>query len=112
MKEIKAYLHSNRVAAVIAALKGSPAWSAGANGRGHNLTLYAVKGSLAPLHEAERRYSIELGDEVVNEYKLELHCDDDQVDEFISVIAAAGRTGQPGAGWIYVTEVHRAEPIV
>lgn len=112
MKEINAYLHSNRVAAVIAALKSSPAWGDDATGREHNLTLYVVKGSLTPLHEAERRYSLELGDEVVNEYKLELHCEDEQVDGFVTTISGAGRTGQPGAGWIYVTNVERAEPIV
>lgn len=111
MKEIKAYLHSNRVAAVIAALKSSTAWGNESAGRQHNLTLYVVKGSLAPLHEAERRYSLDLGDEVVNEYKLELHCEDQDVDEFVAAIATAGRTGQAGAGWIYVTSVQHAQSI-
>jgi len=45
MKEIKAYVHSNRIADVIAALKASSVWSAGGNGD-HNLTVYMVKGSL------------------------------------------------------------------
>lgn len=112
MKEIKAYIHSNRIAAVIAALKGSSAWGGDARGRQNNLTLYVVKGSLTPLHEAERRYSIELGDEVVNEYKLELHCNDEHADEFVNVIAASARTGQPAAGWIYVTDVGYARAIV
>ena len=111
MKEIKAYVHSNRVAAVIAALKSSSAWGDDTRGRQHNLTLYVVKGSLTPLHEAERRYSIELGDEVVNEYKLELHCSDEHADEFVQVIAIAARTGQPAAGWIYVTDVGHAQAI-
>ena len=105
MKEIKAYVHTHRVAAVIAALKSSGTWGGEAGGRKHNLTLYVVKGSLQPLDEAERHYSIALGDEVINEYKLELHCEDDQVEEFCNIIAAAGHTGQPGAGWIYVVDV-------
>ena len=54
MKEIKAYVHRNRVADVIAALKASPAWNASKTGRQHNLTLYMVKGSLLPLDDAER----------------------------------------------------------
>lgn len=111
MKEIKAYLHSNRVAAVIAALKNSGAWGTDATGRRHNLTLYVVKGSLLPLDEAERRYSVALGDEVVDEYKLELHCDDVQVDEFVEIIANSGRTGSTGAGWIYVMDVQSARAI-
>ena len=76
MKEIKAYVHSNRIADVIAALKASSVWSAGGNGD-HNLTVYMVKGSLVPLDNAEKRYSGELGEEVVNEYKLEMHCSDE-----------------------------------
>jgi len=112
MKEIKAYVHSNRVAAVIAALKNSATWGDEADGRRHNLTLYVVKGSLLPLDQAERRYSVALGDEVVNEYKLELHCEDDQVEEFVNVISASGRTGQPGAGWIYVMDVQQARAIL
>ena len=112
MKEIKAYVHRNRVADVIAALKGSSAWNDGQNNRPHNLTLYVVKGSLPPLDDAERHYSVELCDEVVNEYKLELNCQDDQVDEFVQIIAAAARTGQDSAGWIYVVDLLRAEPIV
>lgn len=112
MKEVKAYLHKNRIAAVVASLKSSATWGDDSTGREHNLTLYVVKGSLTPLHEAERRFSLELGDEIVNEYKLELHCDDDQVEEFVSIISGAGRTGQPGAGWIYVTNIERVEPIV
>ncbi|MEJ8855899.1 P-II family nitrogen regulator [Variovorax robiniae] len=112
MKEIKAYVHTNRVAAVVAALKSSAPWGDEAGGRRHNLTLYVVKGSLMPLDQSERRYSIELGDEVVNEYKLELHCEDEQVDELVRVIADAGRTGQTGAGWIYVMDVQNAQAIV
>ena len=111
MKMIRAYLHGNRVAAVIAALKSSPAWGDETSGRSHNLTLCAVNGTLTPIHEAQRRFSIEVADEVVNEFKLELHCEEDQVSEFVRAIAAAGRTGQPGAGWIYVTDIQHVESI-
>jgi nitrogen regulatory protein P-II 1 len=111
MKEIKAYVHRNRVADVIAALKGTAAWGSGAAGGQHNLTLYTVQGSLLPLDNAERHFSVDLGDEVVNEYKLELHCEDAHVDELVQAISDAGRTGQSSAGWIYVVDVVRAESI-
>ena len=111
MKEIKAYVHRNRVADVVTALKASQAWGAGKTGRRHNLTLYMVKVSLLPLDAAERHYSVDLGDEVVNEYKLELHCNDVDVDELVAAIAGAAHTGQPGAGWIYVTDIVRTEVI-
>lgn len=55
MKEIKAYIHRNRVAEVISALKESVAWTTVGNEE-HNLTAYMVKGSLVPLDEGERRY--------------------------------------------------------
>lgn len=121
MKEIKAYVHANRIGAVIAALKGSAAWdgavegAGGAGGTGagdtHNLTVYVVKGSLLPVDERERHYSVELGDEVVNEYKLELTCADEHADELVEVIRTSARTGQPNAGWVFVTEVARAVSI-
>lgn len=111
MKEIKAYIHQNRIAEVISALKSSVAWNAAGTGE-HNLTVYMVKGSLVPLDEGERHYSIDLGDEIINEYKLELHCGDDHVDELVKVIIAAGRTGQPNSGWVYVVDIVATVPVL
>jgi nitrogen regulatory protein P-II 1 len=108
MKEIKAYVHGSRVADVIAALQDCPAWGSVRAGRRHNLAVYVVKGSLLPLDPNEQHYSMELGDEVVNEYKLEMLCEDTEVDEIVAVVQASARTGQPVAGWITVTEVSQA----
>ena len=112
MKEIKAYVHRSRIADVIAALKGSPAWGGARGGRRHNLAVYIVKGSMLPLDSDEKHYAMDLGDEVVNEYKLELHCDEPHVAELIAIIRKAAATGQPNAGWIYVSDVLQAIPIV
>lgn len=112
MKEIKAYVHRTRVAAVIEAVKSTTAWTARRGDAGqHNLTVYAVQGSLAPIDNSERRYSLELGQEVVHEYKLELHCEDGDVAELIAAMRAAGKTGQARAGWIYVVDIVSAEAI-
>ena len=111
MKEVKAYVHRTRVADVIAALKDSPAWGGERGNRRHNLAVYIVKGSLMPLDSNEQHYSIDLGDEVVNEYKLELLCEDSEVDEIVDTLVAAARTGQSNAGWITVSEISRAVPI-
>jgi len=111
MKEIKAYVHRSRVADVIAAVKATPAWGTALRARGHNLAVYVVKGSLLPLADEDRHYSIDLGDEVVNEYKLELLCEDAEVDELVEAIRSAALTGQAHAGWITVTEVSRAIPV-
>jgi nitrogen regulatory protein P-II 1 len=111
MKEIKAYVHKSRVADVISALKDSPAWGGQQGDRRHNLAAYAVKGSLLPLDSDERHYSVELGDEVINAYKLELLCEDDEVDALFDVLQQSARTGQSVAGWITVTDLVRAAPI-
>ncbi|TFW13360.1 P-II family nitrogen regulator [Massilia arenosa] len=110
MKEVKAFVHANRIGEVIAALKGSIAWSAADAGQ-HNLAVYVVQGSLLPLNQTERHYSVALGDEVVNEYKLELLCEDQHVDELIGIIRTVGRTGQRNAGWVYATEIGNLLPI-
>jgi nitrogen regulatory protein P-II 1 len=111
VKEIRAYVHKSRVADVIAALKASKAWGVGRAATRHNLAVYVVKGSLMPLDSAEQRYSVELGDEVVNEYKLELICDDHEVDDLIAILVSSARTGQAIAGWITVSDIDRALPI-
>ena len=111
MKEIKAYVHRSRIADVIAALKDSPAWGGARGGRRHNLAVYIVKGSLLPLDNAEQHYAMDLGDEVVNEYKLELLCEDSEVEPLKAAITAAARTGQAVAGWITVIDVVNATPI-
>ncbi len=111
MKEIKAYVHRSRIADVIAALKDSPAWGGARGGRRHNLAVYIVKGSLLPLDNAEQHYAVDLGDEVVNEYKLELLCEDGEVEPLTAAITAAARTGQAVAGWITVIDVVSATPI-
>jgi len=112
MKEIKAYVHRTRIADVIEAVKATSAWAPRSGDVGqHNLTVYAVQGSLAPIDQDERHYSVDLGQEVTREFKLELHCEDADVAELVAAIRAAGRTGQRRAGWIYVVDIVSAEAI-
>ncbi len=111
MKEIKAYVHRSRIADVIAALKDCPVWGGEHRGHRHNLAVYLVKGSLLAQDSDEQHYSIDLGDEVVNEYKLELLCEDSEVDELVAALHAAARTGQTVAGWITVTDLARVVSI-
>lgn len=108
MKELKAYVHRSRIADVVAALKESPAWGGARGDRRHNLALYVVKGFLLPLDGTEQQFSMDLGDEVINEYKLELLCEDDEIEELIKAIAGAAHTGQRVAGWITVSDLSQA----
>ncbi len=102
MKEIKAFIHRVRTADVIHALKAA--------GFQH-LTVVDVKGMLAALDTREREYSLELGTETITEIKLELVCADDQLEDALSIIREHGRTGQPLAGWITISEVQALLPI-
>lgn len=111
MKEIKSYVHHSRVADVIAALKESAVWGGESGDTQHNLAVYLVRGMVTPPDGQDRRYSTDLGDEVVNEYKLELVCPDQEVDELTDIIAKAAHTGADISGWITVSELVRATPI-
>lgn len=75
------------------------------------MAVYVVKGSLLALDSDEKHYSMDLGDEIVNEYKLELLCEDGEVEALTAALTAAARTGQAVAGWITVIEVVSATPI-
>jgi nitrogen regulatory protein P-II 1 len=108
MKEIKAYVQKERIADVIDALKNSSVWGGVGGDTAHNLAVYLVRGLVAAADDEHRHYSMELGDEVVNEFKLELICLDAEVGELIRVIAAAARTGGPDAGWITVGDLEQA----
>ena len=111
MKEIRAYVHRSRVADVVAALKDCKAWGGSKGDRRHNLALYIVKGFVHAADASEQHFSMELGDEVVNEYKLELLCEDSETEELILAITTAARTGRPTTGWVTVAELAQAVPI-
>ena len=109
MKEIKAYIHNNRIADVIRALKESGLCNT--DGGCRNLAVIPVKILLKATDTSEQHYSIELAEAVINESKLELICEDHQVDELVDIIGRTARTGQADAGWIYVTDIVSAAAI-
>ncbi|MFZ5608940.1 MAG: P-II family nitrogen regulator [Pseudomonadota bacterium] len=102
MKEIKAFIHRNRIVDVVHALK-----TAGFR----NISVIDVKGMLKALDSQEQQYSIEIGEKVITEVKLELVCEADKVDQAVALIRENGRTGQPNAGWVYISEIESAYPI-
>jgi len=102
MKEIKAFIHRNCIVDVIHALK-----EAGFR----NLSIVDVQGTLKALDNKEQNYSVELGTAIITEMKLELVCDESQVDKAIQLIQKNARTGQADAGWIYVIDINQATRI-
>lgn len=103
MKEIKAYVHRKRIADVVRALE-----QAGYR----NLSIIDVKGMLKALDSKEQEYSIEIGDKVITEVKLELVCEDgNRTAEAVRIIREHARTGSPEAGWVYIGQIQSALPI-
>jgi len=99
MKQIKAFVHRNRVGDIVHALD-----AAGFT----RLSLFDVKGMLRALSAREQEYSVELGEKMISEVQMELFCDDEQVDQAIVIFKANGNTGHPDAGWIYVSSIEQS----
>ncbi len=102
MKEVKAFIHRGRIADIVHALDEA--------GFRH-LSVVDVKGLLRALSDREQNYSIEIGERVTNEVKLEVFCEDDEAERAVQLIRQHGRTGQSVAGWVYLSTVDRAWPI-
>ena len=112
MKEIRAFIRQHRIADVLQALRESGLCDLGTAGAGcHNITVSQVQRPLASGDPTQQHYSMELAEAVVAEYRLELVCADDQADALVSLIAKAAHTGQPEAGWIFVSDIGRAVEI-
>jgi nitrogen regulatory protein P-II 1 len=102
MKVIKAFIHQHRAADVIAALKQSGC---------RNLFVVTGQGLLKAGYAGEQHYSMDLAQTVIHECKLELLCEDEQVELLVTTIRDNAQTGKPDAGWIYVTDATRAVPV-
>lgn len=105
MKEIKAFVHKNRVSAVIEAIKAANIPSEGHSDDARNINVATVRSLLKAVDAPEQRYSVDLAEPIIEEYKLEFLCEDSDVDRLVQVVEMAGRTGQAEAGWVYVTSV-------
>ena len=102
MKQIKAFVHRNRVSDLIHAL---------AAGGFKRLSLFDVKGLLRALSAREQQYSVEFGDQVISEVQMELFCEDDELTRAVEIFQRVGRTGRVDAGWVYISNVEQAVAI-
>ena len=99
MKQIKAFVHRNRVVDLIHELEDAGF---------RRLTVFDVKGLLRALSAREQQYSVEFGDRVISEMQMELFCEDSEVDRAVEIFRRKGRTGQLDAGSVYVSNVEQA----
>jgi len=103
MKEIKAFIDPSRIADVVRALE---------NAGFRHRSVIDVKGILKALDKRAHEYSVEIGEKVVTEIKLEVVCENDaRTAEATGIIQQNADTGQQEAGWIYVSDIEKALPI-
>ena len=96
MREVKAYIHANRAADVVRALRKAGFTS---------LMVVDVKGTFEALDAGEQEYSTELGARVITEVKLELVCKADQLAGVVALIKDNAKTGMDRSGAIYVSDI-------
>ncbi len=111
MREIKAIVRQQRIAAVLQALREFSAVDPDVESCCRSITVMPVLRPLTHPEPIQQHYSMDLAEPVVNAYRVELFCTDDLVDTITNAIRHAAHTGQPEAGWIAVTEVQLAEAI-
>ena len=101
MKEIKAFMHRGRAADIVHALL-----AAGFD----QVSLVDVKGTLHAITPREADYSVEYGESMITEVKLEVVCNDDQVDRVLALLRSQGRPSR-ASGWVYVSDIERSMPL-
>jgi nitrogen regulatory protein P-II 1 len=111
MKEIKAFIHPHRTAAVIQALRESGVCDTQAEAPCFHITISQVQCVHATSDGAQQHYSVELGEPVILQTKLELVCDDKAADLLVDLIVRCGHTGQSCSGWVHVHSLERRIPI-
>ena len=98
MKQIKAFVHRNRVSDLIHGLEAAGF---------RRLSLFDVKGLLRALNSREQQFSVEFGDQVISEVQMELFCEDVDLARAVEIFQRVGRTGRSEAGWFYVSHVEQ-----
>ena len=94
MKEIKAFIHPHRTAAVIQALRDSGVCDTQAEQVCFHIAISQVQCVHATGDSTQQHYSVELGEPVVLQTKLELVCDDEAADVLVDLIVRHGHAGQ------------------
>jgi nitrogen regulatory protein PII len=96
MKLLKAFVHRNRVPAILQAL---------ADHGFHRLSVLDARGTLSAVRPEEEELGLAAGTPLIQETQIEVVCDDARVDEAIAQFDLHARIGVATAGWIYVSDV-------
>ena len=102
MKEIKAYIRNQKADIVIEKLE--QAWVKGMTVLDANaLAEWADKESFS--------FSIKYVEKYSTVVKLEIVCEDSEVDTFVNVIEKYGKIGTPGDGMIFISDIEKSVKI-
>ena len=102
MKEIKTYIRPERVDNVVRALEEAGFCC---------MTIVNVAG-LGEFADPEKaKYSFEFVEKYTKNIKIELVCNDEQVDKAVDAIIKGGRTQKSGDGIIFVSPIDRSVKI-
>jgi nitrogen regulatory protein P-II 1 len=102
MKEIKAYVRAERVDNVVRTLEQAGFCC---------MTIVNVSGLGGFSDPPKAKYSIEYVEKYSKVVKIELVCNDEQVDQAIDAFIEGGRTHKSGDGIVFVSPVERAVKI-
>jgi nitrogen regulatory protein P-II 1 len=105
MKQIKAFMHPNRISSVVQALRDSGLCDISAGSGCHNLTVTTVQRLFTSTDPSQQHYSVALAEPVVDEVRLELVCDAQLADQLSAMIVHAV---QAGPGWVFVSDLESA----
>lgn len=108
MKQIKVFIHPHRINAVTEALRNCGLCDFDAGIGCQHITVSTVQRLYSSADPSQQRYSLDLGEPVVAETKLELICEDALADQIAALIVQAGK---PSAGWVFVTDIGTATRI-
>ena len=99
MKELKAYIRREKVDLVIQELEES-----GVKG----MTVIDVFALGDWADEKSFSYSIEFVEKYSRVVKLEIICDDGDADRLPDIIEKFGKTGQPGDGMVFISNIEKS----
>lgn len=105
MKEVKAFVHVHRISSVINAIRNSGLYDTTTGVGCYHLTTSKVQFLHTTHEQGQQHYSVELGEPVVDEIKLEFICEDSLAEQLIDLIK---ETGKPSHGWIFVSDIQSA----
>ena len=96
------FIHPHRISSMIDALRGSGVCDMNTNVGFYLLTTSMVQRLHTTHEKGQQHYSVQLGEPVVDEIKLEFICEYDLFEQLIRLVKVAGK---PSPDWIFMSDI-------